>query len=59
MNSPTIYEIAKFENEEGFKNGWYVIQLPSSRSCVIWQSDAFETEAEAITEMEAQISQTN
>ena len=41
------YEVVKFENEEGFEDGYYVLEVTEERH-VIWQSECFATEAEAI-----------
>ena len=47
MKNSANYEVAKFENEEGFTNGWYVLQVNIDDRHVIWQSEVFATEEEA------------
>lgn len=59
MKNSANYEVAKFENEEGFTNGWYVLQVNTDDSHVIWQSEVFATEEEAKAEMEIQIKNDN
>lgn len=59
MKNSANYEVAKFENEEGFTNGWYVLQVNSDDRHVIWQSEVFATEEEAKAEMESQIENDN
>jgi len=44
------HEVVNFLNEEGFENGWYVLEVTEERH-VIWQSECFATEQEAIDEM--------
>lgn len=54
MKKSANYEVAKFENEEGFTNGWCVLQVNSDDHHVIWQSEVFATEEEANAEMKSQ-----
>lgn len=54
MKNSANYEVAKFENEEGFTNGWYVLQVNTDDRHVIWQSEVFSTEEEAKAEAERQ-----
>lgn len=45
-NATTI-EVVEFNNEEGFNNGFYVIEVNNSDRHVIYQSACFKTKAEA------------
>lgn len=49
-NTNGNYEVVNFQNEEGFTNGWYILETTEERH-VIWQSEYFATEQEAINEM--------
>lgn len=53
-NTNERYKVVNFTNEEGFKNGWYVLEVnpdEDGTNHVIWQSECFSTEEEAINEM--------
>ena len=59
MKNSANYEVAKFENEELFTNGWYVLEVDPDDRHVLWQSNVFATEEEAKAEMESQIENDN
>ena len=47
VNYEVVNIFAIFENEFGFQNGWYVLEVNSDDRHVIWQSEVFATEEEA------------
>jgi hypothetical protein len=49
-NTNEKYQVVNFVNEEGFKDGFYVLEVNTDNH-VVWQSECFATEQEAINEM--------
>lgn len=49
-NANEKYQVVNFTNEEGFKDGFYVLEANTDNH-VVWQSECFATEQEAINEM--------
>lgn len=43
----TRFDLVTFYNEEGFNDGWTILEINKSDLHVLWQSDAFETKEEA------------
>ncbi len=43
----TTHHIEFIQNEEGFNDGWYILETSNTSYHVVWQSDCFETKEEA------------
>lgn len=49
-NTNEKYQVVNFTNEEGFKDGFYVVETNTDNH-VVWMSECFQTKEEAINEM--------